>query len=82
MAVITAGQASSDSKCAGTFQEASVTPVAPGTKTTSQIRGKKPSQNPAKHLETCQELTKSTTTQSHMYPTIHPSQNPTKDSTG
>jgi hypothetical protein len=48
MAVITAGQASSDNKCAGTFEEASVTPVAPGTKTTSQIRGKKTFTKPSK----------------------------------
>jgi hypothetical protein len=54
-------------------------------KTTSkpQTEGKeKPSQSLAKHLETCQELTKSTTAQRHTYPTIHPSQNLTKGSTG
>jgi hypothetical protein len=53
-----------------------MTPLGPATKTTSKPKteGKEePSQNLAKHLETCQELTKSTTTQSHTHSAIHPS---------
>jgi hypothetical protein len=62
-----------------------MTPLGPGTKTTTktQTEGKeKPLQNLAKHLETCQELTRSTTAPSHTNPTVHPSQLQTKGHTG
>jgi hypothetical protein len=42
------------------FQEASVTSIGPGTKTTSKTQiaeEENPTQNLAKFLETCQELT-------------------------
>jgi hypothetical protein len=62
-----------------------MTPLGPRTKTTSKTQTEwkeKPSQNLAKHLETDQELTKSTTTQSDTHPAVHSNQNPTKGSTG
>jgi hypothetical protein len=51
-----------------TFQEASVTPLGPGTKTTPKTqpaRKKNPSQSLAKQLQTSQELTNRTTGQNH-----------------
>jgi hypothetical protein len=51
-----------------TFQEASVTPLGPGTKTTPKTqpaRKKKTSQSLAKQLQTSQELTSRTTGQNH-----------------
>jgi hypothetical protein len=50
------------------FQEATVTSLGPGTKTTSKAqpaRKKNPSQSLAKQLETSQELTSRTTGQNH-----------------
>jgi hypothetical protein len=67
------------------FHEALVTPLGSGTKNTSKHeteRKEKPSQNLANHIETCQELTKSTTAQSYTCPAIHPRKIPQGPSTG
>jgi hypothetical protein len=80
-----AGQADGYIRCTETFQEASVTHLSPRTKPTSKLQpeGKeRPSQSLAKHLETYQELTKSSTTQSYTCIVVHLSQNPTQGGTG
>jgi hypothetical protein len=71
ISVITSGQASGNNKCAGTFQEASLTLLGPVTKTTSKTQtegNEKPLQNLANQLENCQELTRSNTAQSYTCP--------------
>jgi hypothetical protein len=71
------GQTGGHIRCTEMFQEATVTFLGPGTKTTSvsQLEGKQERpQNLANQLETFQELTKSTTTQSYTRPAIHPQQ--------
>jgi hypothetical protein len=78
-AVDSVDQAGGYSSCTKTFQEALVTPLGPGTKTTSktQTEGEeKPSQNLAKHLETYHELTINTTSQNHTDQVVHPRQIP------
>jgi hypothetical protein len=60
-------------------QEALVTPLGTGTKTTSQTqteRKQEPPQNLANQLETCQELIRSTTEQSCTCLAVHPRQIP------
>jgi hypothetical protein len=57
-----AGQAMENSRCIVKFQEASVTPLGPGTKTTTKTS---PSENLANQLQTSQELASRTTGQNH-----------------
>ena len=57
-----------NSRCIAKFQEASVTPLGPGTKTTTKEQPAKkesPSQSLAKQLQTGQELNSRTTGQNH-----------------
>jgi hypothetical protein len=73
------GQTGGYSSCTETFQEASVTPLGPGAKTTSkpQTDGKEiPSQNLAKLLKTYQEQTSNTSAQRHTNQVVHPRQIP------
>jgi hypothetical protein len=77
--VDSASQAGGNNNCAEMFQEASMTPLGPGTKTTSktQTEGEeKPSQNLAQLLETYQELTSNTSPQRHTNQTVHTRQIP------
>jgi hypothetical protein len=60
-----------------TFQEASVTPQGPGTKTTPEAqpaREENPTQNLARLHKTCQELTKSIRGKNHTNQVAHPRQ--------
>jgi hypothetical protein len=78
------GQAGGNSNCTETFQEALVTPLGTGTKTTSQTQteGKQePPQNLGNQLETCQELIRSTTEQSCTCLAVHPRQIPERPCT-
>jgi hypothetical protein len=80
-----AGQTGAHSGCTRMFQEASITPLSPGTKTTlkTQTLGKlEASQNLSTQHQTCQELIKSTIEQSCTRLAIHPRQNPQGTCTG